>query len=360
MFLPSSSNSPLLRSNNNEESFHTRSTRRYSLRDAIRVFQRASNRTGLMMREPSEQIDDRQSNWAYSKPVVVMDIFWNFMYIIAAILVLVLSRNDDPEMPLRVWIVGYCLLCLVHVVSVYLEYRRRGYAQSPFTGEGFGSPTSTSSSYVTLAELTPERTSNLTKYMDSANTMLSFFWWIIGFYWVCTGGQRMVDESPQLYWLCIVFLAFDVFFVVFLFVTACVIGLGICCCLPCIIAVLYAVADKYFLQKGAGKEDVEQLSKYIFRRSDCTENCTGEIQGTFAGFMTLCGGDTPTDERSVSVDDAECSICLSTYDDEDELRELPCCHLFHCNCIDKWLYMSATCPLCKRSIVGATSCCEEV
>ncbi|KAJ8560399.1 hypothetical protein K7X08_022259 [Anisodus acutangulus] len=349
MFLPSSSASPLLRSNVNDESFHLRSPRRHSLREAIGVFQRASNRTGLMMREPSGlQVDDRQSNWAYSKPVVIIDVLWNFMYIIAAILVLVLSRKEDPEVPLRTWIIGYCLFCVLHVVSVLLEYKRRGYGQEEF-GSG-------SSGYVTLVELTPERTSNVTKYMDSANTMLSFIWWIIGFSWVCTGGQRMVDESPQLYWLCIVFLAFDVFFVVFLLVMACAIGLGICCCLPCIIAVLYAVADK----KGAEKEDIEQLSKYTFRRNGCIENCTGEIEGPFAGFMTLCGRDTPKDERSLSIDDAECSICLSTYDDGDELRELPCGHLFHCACIDKWLYMSATCPLCKRSIIGARGCCEEV
>ncbi|CAN4095253.1 unnamed protein product [Withania somnifera] len=359
MFLPSSSTSPLLRSNNNAESFQS-STHRHSFREAIRVFQRASTRTGLMMREPSDELNYSQINWAYSKPVVIIDLLWNFVYVIAAVLVLVLSRNEVPEMPLRVWIVGYSLLCLLHVVCVLLEYRRRrGYGQSSFAGEGFGSAnesSSGSSGYVTLAELTPERTSNLTKYMDSANTMLSFFWWITGFYWVCTGGQRMVEESPQLYWLCIVFLAFDVFFVVFLLVMACAIGLGICCCLPCIIAVLYAVADK----KGADKEDIEQLSKYIFRCSGCTEKCTGEIQGTVAGYMTLCGKDTPTDERSFSIDDAECSICLSTYDDGDELRELPCGHLFHCTCIDKWLYMSATCPLCKRSIIGANKCCEEV
>ncbi|XP_059286116.1 E3 ubiquitin-protein ligase At4g11680-like [Lycium ferocissimum] len=349
MFLPSSSNSvPLLRSINND---NLRSPHRHSLQEAIRVIQRSTNRPGLMMRQPSEPDPQSNNNWAYSKPVVIIDIIWNFMYIVAAILVLFLSRKEDPEMPLRTWIVGYCLFCVLHVVSVLLEYKRRGYGS-----EAFGSGSSGSSGYVTLAELTPGRTSNMTKYMDSANTMLSFFWWIIGFYWVCTGGQPMVDESPQLYWLCIVFLAFDVFFVVFLLVMACAIGLGLCCCLPCIIAVLYAVADK----KGAEKEDIEQLSKYMFRRNGCTDNCTDEIEGTIAGFMTLCGRDAPTDERSLSTDDAECSICLSTYDDGDELRELPCGHLFHCTCIDKWLYMSATCPLCKRSIVGARSCCEEV
>jgi len=44
--------------------------------------------------------------------------------------------------------------------------------------------------------------------------------------------------------LCIVFLGFDVFFVVFCIALACIIGIAVCCCLPCIIALLYAVADQ--------------------------------------------------------------------------------------------------------------------
>jgi type II secretory pathway component PulL len=46
------------------------------------------------------------------------------------------------------------------------------------------------------------------------------------------------------YRLCIVFLAFDVFFVVFCVALACFIGIAVCCCLPCIIALLYAVVDQ--------------------------------------------------------------------------------------------------------------------
>jgi len=49
--------------------------------------------------------------------------------------------------------------------------------------------------------------------------------------------------------LCIVFLAFDVFFVVFCVALACIIGIAVCCCLPCIIAILYAVSDQVWLFK---------------------------------------------------------------------------------------------------------------
>lgn len=44
--------------------------------------------------------------------------------------------------------------------------------------------------------------------------------------------------------LCITFLAFDVFFVVICVAVACIVGIAVCCCLPCIIAILYAVADQ--------------------------------------------------------------------------------------------------------------------
>lgn len=44
--------------------------------------------------------------------------------------------------------------------------------------------------------------------------------------------------------LAVVFLAFDVFFAIFCVALACVIGIALCCCLPCIIAILYAVAGQ--------------------------------------------------------------------------------------------------------------------
>lgn len=42
--------------------------------------------------------------------------------------------------------------------------------------------------------------SSVAKHLESANTMFSFIWWIIGFYWVSTGGQALALGSPQLYW----------------------------------------------------------------------------------------------------------------------------------------------------------------
>ncbi|QCE05361.1 RING-H2 finger protein ATL70 [Vigna unguiculata] len=45
-----------------------------------------------------------------------------------------------------------------------------------------------------------------------------------------------------------------------------------------------------------------------------------------------------------------CSICLGDYKSSDVLRVLPDCeHVFHLNCIDPWLRLHPTCPLCRTS-----------
>lgn len=316
----------------------------------------------MLVRETAaEQLEERQSDWAYSKPVVILDIIWNFAFVAVAAGVLVLSRKENPGVPLRLWILGYGLQCVLHMVCVCVEYRRRRRRRVGFGGGGgdggIGSDGNSSSGsrgdygeYVSLAQLEDDGTSSVAKHLESANTMFSFIWWIIGFYWVSTGGQALADGSHRLYWLCIVFLGFDVFFVVFCVALACVIGIAVCCCLPCIIAILYAVTD----QEGASKEDIDQLAKFKFRRDGDIEKLTGDEQGCFGGIMTECGTDSPM-EHVLSGEDAECCICLSAYEDGAELRQLPCSHHFHCTCVDKWLYINATCPLCKYNILKSTS-----
>ncbi|KAK2426001.1 hypothetical protein P8452_40756 [Trifolium repens] len=372
-FLPNSTGS------SDEINSGRRIVRRQRLLQAARFLRQASGRR--MMREPSvvvreaaaEQLEERQSDWAYSKPVVILDIVWNFAFVVVSATALFLSWNESPEMPLRLWIAGYVLQCVLHMVCVCFEYRRRRrYQRSSSSnavagsdrvgGASSGNLSSGSrdgsrsvsvsvsgSSYVSLAQFGEEGTS-VAKHLESANTMFSFIWWIIGFYWVSAGGQALSEDSPQLYWLCIIFLGFDVFFVVFCVALACIIGIAVCCCLPCIIALLYAVAD----QEGASKEDIEQLSKFKFRRVESNEKQTDSIQEPAGGIMTECRADSPI-EHVLAEEDAECCICLSSYDDGVELRELPCGHHFHCACVDKWLYINATCPLCKYNILKSSN-----
>lgn len=46
----------------------------------------------------------------------------------------------------------------------------------------------------------------------------------------------------------------------------------------------------------------------------------------------------------------KCTICLCEYDQYDYVRRLPCMHLFHIQCVDKWLIQSKRCPICRIDI----------
>ena len=53
--------------------------------------------------------------------------------------------------------------------------------------------------------------------------------------------------------------------------------------------------------------------------------------------------------RLPKPNDNICSICLCEYQPKETLRTIPeCNHYFHANCIDGWLRMNATCPLCRN------------
>lgn len=73
--------------------------------------------------------------------------------------------------------------------------------------------------------------------------------------------------------------------------------------------------------------------------------------------------------RLPKANDNICPICLSEYKPKDTLRTIPeCHHYFHSDCIDEWLRVNATCPLCRNlpeaphgaSLVGSRSSLEIV
>ncbi|CAJ2648512.1 unnamed protein product [Trifolium pratense] len=52
-----------------------------------------------------------------------------------------------------------------------------------------------------------------------------------------------------------------------------------------------------------------------------------------------------------SEEDVECAVCLCKIEEEDEIRVLRCNHMYHRECLDKWIgFKNNTCPLCRDSL----------
>ncbi|CAK7330069.1 unnamed protein product [Dovyalis caffra] len=56
-------------------------------------------------------------------------------------------------------------------------------------------------------------------------------------------------------------------------------------------------------------------------------------------------------EGGVSQVSWDCSICLESFTEGDELIRLPCEHRFHSACLDPWVRTCGDCPYCRRDIV---------
>ncbi|XP_072349699.1 RING finger protein 215 isoform X1 [Scyliorhinus torazame] len=61
----------------------------------------------------------------------------------------------------------------------------------------------------------------------------------------------------------------------------------------------------------------------------------------------------PNKRRKTQSQELEsCAVCLEEFHKNQCLRVLPCLHEFHRDCVDPWLLLQQTCPLCKRHVLG--------
>jgi len=71
-----------------------------------------------------------------------------------------------------------------------------------------------------------------------------------------------------------------------------------------------------------------------------TTNFTSSISSILPPLPTI----------KVSSDNDICSICWEKPDDTKTWTKLNCGHLFHINCVNKWLKTQLTCPMCRSPI----------
>lgn len=50
----------------------------------------------------------------------------------------------------------------------------------------------------------------------------------------------------------------------------------------------------------------------------------------------------------------QCAVCISAVRGDETVRRLPACgHVFHASCVDGWVRVHATCPMCRAEINGS-------
>lgn len=292
--------------------------------------------------------------------------------IIASVVVLSLSRDEKPQAPLFEWIVGYASGCVATLPLLYWRYRHRNnqHTEQESAQPRQGSSQSNSSSEPTpyIAISVPQsseeedhrasgvttrnalnmrslsaRFSVLVDHMKMALDCFFAVWFVVGNVWIF-GGHSSSSDAPNLYRLCIVFLTFSCIGYAMPFILCAT----ICCCLPCIISVL-GFREDLAHTRGATPESISALPTYKFKLKKSGNGGEGGIHSDGVGEGGTIGVGTEK-ERVISGEDAVCCICLAKYADNEELRELPCNHFFHTECVDKWLKINALCPLCKCEV----------
>ncbi|GAW81949.1 RING zinc finger protein [Plasmodium gonderi] len=72
--------------------------------------------------------------------------------------------------------------------------------------------------------------------------------------------------------------------------------------------------------------------------------------------------DGAIDQGIEREDEDICSICMMSYNPNDEVMIMPCDkrHFFHVACLTKWLYKSQVCPICRTNIVTSLNAKNEI
>lgn len=76
-----------------------------------------------------------------------------------------------------------------------------------------------------------------------------------------------------------------------------------------------------------------------------------QSQGLNENTLNQINRETFKKEENVREGEEEkCPICLTDLQTGEEIKRLPCKHIFHPNCIDPWLSQNSKCPICKKDV----------
>lgn len=235
-----------------------------------------------------------------------------------------ISRAESPVWPMRLWIGGYDLGC---VLSLLLLCGRRRYN---YLMQGDGD----SLSDIEHEQQRSNESSRYSHLMNKCRTSLDLFfaiWFVMGNLWAFDSRLASFQRAPKLHLLCSFLLIWNAICYSFPFI----LFLLLCCCVPLISSFIGYNINMGSTEKGALDDQISQLPCWKYKAVDANINPGSQPHNSNTGLPK---------------EDPECCICLAKYIDKEEVRQLPCFHVFHLKCVDKWLAITSSCPLCKQQL----------
>ncbi|KAK7898862.1 hypothetical protein WMY93_019715 [Mugilogobius chulae] len=98
-----------------------------------------------------------------------------------------------------------------------------------------------------------------------------------------------------------------------------------------------------------GQRGLDAVITDLLGRFDNTGPPPAEKE-SISSLPTVCITKEHTDCR------LDCPVCKEEYSLDESVRQLPCLHYFHSDCIVPWLELHDTCPVCRKSLSGVDHC----
>ncbi|XP_019164980.1 PREDICTED: E3 ubiquitin-protein ligase RING1-like [Ipomoea nil] len=93
------------------------------------------------------------------------------------------------------------------------------------------------------------------------------------------------------------------------------------------------------IEAGGGSSSSSSLESLL---QDLVSKDNGHPPASKSSILSL-----PSVEIGEGEESNECAICLEMWGLGGLAKEMPCKHIFHHKCIDKWLEIHGSCPVCR-------------
>ncbi|KAL1307272.1 hypothetical protein HN51_049245 [Arachis hypogaea] len=265
------------------------------------------------------------SNPFNTRTWMMMEFIALVVQIITITFTLAISKKERPVWPMRIWSAGYDIGCFLNLLLLYGRYRQI---------------CATQGDVLSFSDIEQQRNNEETSVyrishlMNKCRTSLELFfaiWFVMGNVWVFDSRFGSFIQAPKLHVLCITLLAWNAICYSFPFL----LFLLLCCCVPLASRLLGYNMNMGSSDKGASDDQISQLPSWRYKESHTK--------------LELGNKDFEGSEKLIN-EDSECCICLAKYKDKEEVRQLPCSHVFHLKCVDQWLKIISCCPLCKQGL----------